>query len=258
MKILVSNDDGVFAPGIKVLAQHLSEIAQIAVVGPDRNQSAASHSLTLYNPLRMNKLKHGEIAINGTPTDCVHLALCGGFDLGFDRPDMVVSGINAGSNLGDDVFYSGTVAAAIEGRALGYPSIAVSLANPTDDFTHYETAARVTQTIVALLKRHPLPSDTILNLNVPDVPYEQLKGVKVCRLGTRHRTKKLIRQTDPYNREIFWIGPSAKENDAGEGTDFHAVANGYASLTPLHLDLTKYEVMQDLTHWVKQLDTGHG
>lgn len=250
MKILVSNDDGVYAPGIRVLAEHMAEIAQIAVVGPDRNRTAASHSLTLHRPLRISRLENGYIAVNGTPTDCVHMAVSGVLDLDIDRPDMVVSGINAGENLGDDVFYSGTVAAAIEGRSLGYPSIAVSLSSPSDEFLHYETAAKVTQKLVMLLKTHPLPQDTILSVNVPDVPYDQLKGMEVCRLGRRHFAEKVYKEKDPYGRPIYWIGPAGSEEDGGEGTDFHAIARGYAAVTPLQLDMTKHALLGNLKDWI--------
>ena len=251
MKILVSNDDGVYAPGIRVLAEHMAEIADIAVVGPDRNRTAASHSLTLHRPLRVTRLENGFIAVNGTPTDCVHLAVSGVLDLTIDRPDMVVSGINAGENLGDDVFYSGTVAAAIEGRSLGYPSIAVSLVSGAhDDFMHYETAAKVTQKLVKLLKTHPLPQDTILSVNVPDVPYEHLQGIQACRLGRRHFTEKVFKEKDPYGRPIYWIGPAGSEEDGGEGTDFHAIARGFAAVTPLQLDMTKHPLLGDLKNWI--------
>ncbi len=250
MKILVSNDDGVYAPGIQMLARYMAEIAQIAVVGPDRNRTAASHSLTLSHPLRLIRLDNGTIAVNGTPTDCVHLAVSGALNLGFDRPDMVVSGINEGTNLGDDVFYSGTVAAAIEGRSLGYPAIAISLSTDNPDVLYYETAAQVAQNMVRLLKVHRLPQDTILNVNVPNVPYALLKGVQVCRLGTRHCLEKVIKERDPHGRDIYWIGPPGKEQDAGEGTDFHAIKNGYASVTPLHLDMTKYNLLGELKDWI--------
>ena len=253
MKILVSNDDGVYAPGIRVLAEYMARGGEIAVVGPDRNRSAASHSLTLHNPLRVTQLENGYFAVNGTPTDSVHLAVSGILDLPFAHPDMVVSGINAGENLGDDVFYSGTIAAAIEGRSLGYPSIAVSLANPTNEFLHYETAGKVMEQLVQLLQSHPLPQDTILSLNVPDVPYNQLKGVQVCRLGRRHFTEKVIKEKDPYGRSIYWIGPAGSEQDGGEGTDFYAIAQGYASITPLQLDMTKHPFLGELKDWVSHL-----
>ncbi len=253
MNILVSNDDGVYAPGIRVLADYMAQIGRIAVVAPDRNRTAASHSLTLHHPLRTSRLDNGFISVDGTPTDCVHLAVSGVIDLGFgfDRPDMVVSGINAGANLGDDVFYSGTIAAAIEGRSLGYPSIAVSLCGGRrDEFLHYETAGQVVQHLVRLIKSHPLPPDTILSVNVPDVPYGELKGVQVCRLGRRHFTEKVIKELDPYSRPIYWIGPAGSEDDGGEGTDFYAIAQGYATVTPMQLDMTKYSLLEDLKDWV--------
>lgn len=248
MKILVSNDDGFLAPGINILATTLSEIAEIIVVAPDRNRSGASNSLTLDNPLRTMKAENGFISVNGTPTDCVHLAVTG---LLREMPDMVVSGINEGSNLSDDVLYSGTVAAATEGRFLGLPSIAVSLVGPKCQ--HYSTAAQVAKMLVQRLNKDPLPKYTILNVNVPDLPMEELRGFQVTRLGTRHIAEPTIKAQDPRGRNIYWIGQPGPEEDAGPGTDFYAVNTGYVSITPLHLDLTHYKVFEQLSGWVKNL-----
>ncbi len=251
MKILISNDDGFLAPGLAILAKKIKQIATITVVAPDRNRSGASNSLSLVNPLRITTTENGFISVNGTPTDCVHLAVTG---LLKEMPDMVVSGINEGSNLSDDVLYSGTVAAAMEGRFLGVSSIAVSLAGPK--CLHYETAAEITQQLILHLKDDPLPQHTILNVNVPDLPLEELKGIQITRLGTRHIAEPTIKTVDPRGRRIYWIGQPGPEADAGPGTDFHAVNTGYVSITPLHLDLTHYEVFEQLSGWVKAIDVG--
>jgi 5'-nucleotidase len=248
MKILLSNDDGFLAPGLRMLAKVLGKIAEITVVAPDRNRSGASNSLTLDNPLRATTAENGFISVNGTPTDCVHLAITG---LLTDMPDMVVSGINEGSNLSDDVLYSGTVAAATEGRFLGLPSIAVSLAGPK--CINYETAAHVAKTLVKRLQHDILPADTILNVNVPDLPLAEIKGFQVTRLGTRHIAEPTLKTTDPRGRKIYWVGQPGPEQDAGPGTDFHAVNTGYVSITPLHLDLTHYKVFEQLAGWVKSI-----
>lgn len=251
MRILISNDDGFLAPGINCLAKELSDIAEITVVAPDRNRSGASNSLTLNNPLRIMPNDNGFISVNGTPTDCVHLAVTG---LLKEMPDMVVSGINEGSNLSDDVLYSGTVAAATEGRFLGLPSIAVSLAGPKCQY--YDTAAKIAKVLVLKLKKDPLPKDTILNVNVPDLPLNEVRGIQVTRLGTRHIAEPTIKAADPRGRKIFWIGQPGPEQDAGPGTDFYAVNTGYVSVTPLHLDLTHYKVFEQLAGWVKTLEMG--
>ncbi len=248
MKILLSNDDGFLAPGLGILAKKLSEIAEITVVAPDRNRSGASNSLTLDNPLRMTTAENGFISVNGTPTDCVHLAVTG---LLKETPDMVVSGINEGSNLSDDVLYSGTVAAATEGRFLGLPSVAVSLAGPHCQY--YATAAEITKLLVLHLRQDPLPKDTILNVNVPDLPLAEIRGIQVTRLGTRHVAEPTIKAADPRGRKIYWIGQPGPEEDAGPGTDFYAVNMGYISITPLHLDLTHYKVFEQLAGWVKAI-----
>lgn len=248
LRVLISNDDGIYAPGINALADALKSIADIDVVAPDRNRSGASHSLTLSRPVRINELDNGYRSVEGTPSDCVHLALTGLFD---EKPHIVVSGINNGANLGDDVLYSGTVAAAMEGRFLGYPAIAISLVG--DNCRHYDTAARVAQDMVAYLQESPLPPATILNVNVPDVPYADLKGFEVTKLGTRHSAEPYIERTDPRGQPIYWIGPPGKIDDAGQGTDFHAIANNKVSITPLHADLTKHESLQPLAFWASKL-----
>ncbi|KFZ38235.1 stationary phase survival protein SurE [Shewanella mangrovi] len=245
MNILISNDDGVNAPGIKVLTEALSRMGDTLTVAPDRNCSGASNSLTLTNPLRINKLDNGYISVNGTPTDCVHLAIR---QLCTQEPDLVVSGINAGANLGDDTLYSGTVAAAMEGRFLGLPAIAVSLAGR--ELVHYGTAAAYVVKVVEGLLRHPLDADQILNINVPDLPLDHIKGVKVTRLGTRHKAEDMIKTQDPHGRDIYWLGPVGPELDVGEDTDFHAVANGYVSITPLTVDLTAYKQLSKLKEWI--------
>lgn len=246
MRILLSNDDGVYAKGILVLQQALAEIATVTTVGPDRNCSGASNSLTLLNPLRTQQLDNGFIAVNGTPTDCVHLAIS---QLCDKTPDLVVAGINHGANLGDDVLYSGTVAAATEGRHLGLPAIAVSLASRDEE--HFATAAYVTVKVIQQLKSHPLPADQILNINVPGVALSDLKGIQVTRLGRRHKAETMTSTTDPWGRRIFWYGSLGPELDAGEGTDFYAIANGYASVTPLQIDMTAYRSLQPLEQWLE-------
>lgn len=249
MRILLSNDDGVFAPGLMRLREAVASVCdETIVVAPDRNRSGASNALTLTQPLRVREEQPGRYSVDGTPTDCVHLAITGFLD---EEPDMVLSGINAGSNMGDDVLYSGTVAAATEGRFLGLPAIALSLAG--DELEHYETAASVALDILELLRREPLPADTILNVNVPDQPWDQLKGYEVTRLGNRHRAEPAIQTTDPRGRQIYWIGPAGNESDAGPGTDFHAVAHDKVSITPVKTDITRYSVMDQISDWVKQL-----
>ena len=245
MKILVSNDDGYLSEGIIALASTLSEIAEVTVVAPDRNQSGASNSLTLHTPLRVQQVGDARYCVNGTPSDSVHLALSGFLD---EDPDIVVSGINHGANLGDDVIYSGTVAAAMEGRFLGLPAIAISLAGPGAD--HFETAGRVAAELVRKLQKEPLPKDIMLNVNVPNLPYEELKGVEAARLGFRHRSEALVPTKDPRGRSIYWIGPAGEGQDVGFGTDFDAIARGVVAITPLKIDLTRHEVLQDLVKWL--------
>lgn len=245
MHILLSNDDGYLAEGLTALANALREHAEISVVAPDRNRSAASNSLTLEMPLRAYTMDNGFIKVDGTPTDCVHLAITG---LLKNEPDMVFAGINHGSNLGDDVLYSGTVAAATEGRFLGLPAVAISLVgrNPV----HFETAAHVATTLLKQLVAQPLPQDTILNVNVPDVALTDLKGYQATRLGQRHKSEPVIKREDPRGRIIYWVGPPGAEQDAGPGTDFYAINTGFVSVTPLQLDLTWYERIDQLNAWL--------
>ncbi|MDP2903027.1 MAG: 5'/3'-nucleotidase SurE [Methylovulum sp.] len=245
MHILLSNDDGYLAEGLCALADALREYADISVVAPDKNRSAASNSLTLEMPLRAYPADNGFIKVDGTPTDCVHLAITG---LLKHEPDMVFAGINHGSNLGDDVLYSGTVAAATEGRFLGLPAVAISLAG--NDPVHFETAAQVAVTILKQLIDKPLPQDTILNINVPDVAINALKGYQATRLGQRHKSEPVIKDKDPRGRTIYWVGPPGAEQDAGPGTDFYAINTGYVSVTPLQLDLTWYDRLNDLKTWL--------
>ncbi len=245
MKILVSNDDGYLATGINVLAESLEQIADVVVVAPDRNRSAASNSLTLSSPLRVSKVGENRFAVNGTPSDCVHLALTGLLDY---EPDLVVSGINHGANLGDDVIYSGTVAAAMEGRFLGLPTIAVSLVGHR--LEHFDTAARVASDMVRKLADAPLSSDVILNLNVPNIPFDELKGVRAARLGFRHKSEPVVESKDPHGRTIYWVGPAGQGADSGDGTDFHAVEGGFASVTPLKVDLTRHDALPGLESWL--------
>jgi 5'-nucleotidase len=247
LRILLSNDDGYQSDGLATLAVSLSGLADIVVVAPDRNQSGASHSLTLSAPLRVDLTREGIYSVSGTPTDCVHLALTGLLD---EDPDMVIAGINHGANLGDDVLYSGTVAAAAEGRFLGFPAVAVSLVG--DNPRNFDTAGRAVQVLLAALEKSPLPSDTTLNINVPDLPYAELKGFQATRLGYRHRSEPVIESHDPKGRPLYWIGPAGAGQDAGPGTDFHAVEHGYVSVTPLHFDLTRHAGLDGLAKWLPQ------
>lgn len=245
MHILISNDDGYLAQGINTLAEALRQYAEVSVVAPDKNRSAASNSLTLDMPLRATPCDNGFVRVDGTPTDCVHLAITGLLD---SEPDMVFAGINHGANLGDDVLYSGTVAAATEGRFLGLPAVAISLvgSNPK----HFDTAALVAVTLMKKILAHPLPEDTLLNVNVPDLPIAELKGYLSTRLGQRHKAEAVIQSTDPRGHTIYWVGPPGGEQDAGPGTDFDAIRNGYVSVTPLQLDLTRYERLEGLSNWL--------
>lgn len=243
----MSNDDGYLAPGIQCLAQALTHIAQVTVVAPDRNRSGASNSLTLKNPLRVAQAPNGFYYVEGTPTDCVHLAITGFVE---PVPDMVVAGINNGGNLGDDVLYSGTVAAATEGRFLGLPALAVSLVG--ENVSHYDTAAKVVKELLDKMALDPLPPDSILNVNVPDIPHSKLKGWQITRLGQRHKSEPVIRSLTPSGEEIYWVGPVGKGSDAGAGTDFYAVENGYVSITPIKIDLTAYSSMEALEQWLSK------
>jgi 5'-nucleotidase len=246
MNILISNDDGYQSAGIEALAAALAEIASIHVVAPDRDRSGASNSLTLDNPIRARQGSNGFTCVDGTPTDCVHLAITGLLEV---EPDMVVAGINSGANLGDDVLYSGTVAAAMEGRFLGFPAIALSLVTERQP-GNYDTAARVAVDLVRRCSSGSLPADTILNVNVPDVPWSELKGMQATRLGHRHKSEPVIKELDPRGRTVYWVGPAGSEQDAGPGTDFHAVRSGYVSITPIHVDLTRYDAMDRLASWL--------
>jgi 5'-nucleotidase len=246
VRILVSNDDGYRADGLKALVEALRPLAELTVVAPDRNRSGASNSLTLDVPLRVFTTGERMYHVNGTPTDCVHLAISGLFD--YDH-DMVVSGINDGANLGDDVLYSGTVAAAIEGRFLGLPTMAVSLV--VRQGRHFATAARVASELVMRLTRTPLHRSMILNINVPDLPYEKLRGFRSTRLGNRHRSESVVKSADPRGRPVYWVGAAGEGADAGEGTDFHAVAEDYVSVTPLQVDLTRHAALAEVDEWLR-------
>lgn len=248
MRILVSNDDGYLAPGIQVLRDALSAVGSTAVVAPDRNRSAASHSLTLRQPISVHRHSDALYSVEGTPTDCVNLALSGLLD---DEPDMVVSGINDGPNMGDDVLYSGTVAAAIEGRHLGHPAIAVSMASHNPK--HFDTAAKAVVAIIEHMDKVPMPADTILNVNVPDVSWEQIQGMRATRLGNRHPSNNATKELTPRGDAMFWIGPAGDVSDASPGTDFHAVEQGFVSITPLQIDLTRFNAMQSLSDWLEHL-----
>ena len=251
MQVLVSNDDGVDAPGIRVLAEGLRAAGhEVVVIAPDRDRSGASNSLTLDMPIRVVQQDEATWRVFGTPTDCVHVAITGMLK---DEPDIVVSGINNTANLGDDVIYSGTVAAAMEGRFLGLPSVAVSLATADHVGRHYETAARAAAEIIARLRSDPLPADTMLNVNVPDRPWDEIAGFEVTRLGNRHRAEDCIPQEDPRGRQWWWIGAAGPEQDAGPGTDFHAVRTGHISITPIQVDLTRYQALEQVASWVDGL-----
>ncbi|MQY50234.1 5'/3'-nucleotidase SurE [Rhodocyclus tenuis] len=246
MRILLSNDDGYFAPGIEHLARALGSLAEITVVAPERDRSGASNSLTLDRPLSLRKTANGFYYVNGTPTDCVHLAVTGMLDT---LPDMVVSGINHGANMGDDTVYSGTVAAATEGFLLGIPSLAISLASRHG--VHFETAAQVARELVESLLARPLGEPMLLNVNVPDVPYEQLQGRALTRLGKRHKAEPVVRAQTPRQETVYWVGAAGAAQDSGEGTDFHAVANNRVSLTPLQIDLTHTAQMGRWQRWLQ-------
>ncbi len=249
MKILISNDDGVHAPGIRALAQQLALLGEIIVMAPDRNRSGASNSLTLTQPLRVRQLDNGHFCVEGTPTDCVHLALTGYLD---NAVDVVVSGINEGANLGDDILYSGTVAAAVEGRYLGYPSLAFSMVG--HNIQHYDTGAIIAKQLISKLRLKMLPPQTILNINIPDLPLSEIQGIAITRLGTRHSSAPTIKAKDPRGKAIYWIGPPGVEADAGEGTDFYAVNQKKVSITPLNLDMTHYKVFDTLSAWANSVD----
>ena len=245
MKILLSNDDGYFSPGIECLARFLSEVAEITVVAPERDRSGASNSLTLDRPLSFRRSANGFYYVNGTPTDCVHLAVTGVLD---ELPDMVVSGINQGANMGDDTLYSGTVAAATEGFLLGVPSIAVSLCSK--EGRHYETAGRVALEMVQMLREKNVAKPLLLNVNVPDVPYEELRGKVATRLGKRHKAEAVVSLVSPRNEKMYWVGAAGAAQDAGESTDFYAVSQNQVSVTPLQIDLTHYTQLPLVRTWL--------
>jgi 5'-nucleotidase len=254
MRVLLSNDDGVDAPGLRVLAEHIAELGEVVIVAPDRDRSGASNSLTLDQPVRVTRRPDGNYCVAGTPTDCVHLALSGLLD---EEPDIVLSGINNSANLGDDVIYSGTVSAAMEGRFLGLPAIAVSLAGPGEfhdgNGHHFKSAARAVLLLTRRLVVDPLPADTILNVNVPDRPWSEIRGFEVTRLGSRHRSAPCIAQRDPRGRTVWWIGPAGAADDAGAGTDFDAVRRGFVSVTPIHVDLTRFQALEKVSGWIDGL-----
>ncbi len=246
MRILLSNDDGYFAPGLKHLAEALAQVGEITVVAPERDRSGASNSLTLDRPLKLGQSGDGFYHINGTPTDCVHMAVTG---LLKDMPDIVVSGINHGMNMGDDTIYSGTVAAATEGYLLGIPSIAISLATAGNNC--FATAARVALDLVKQLQRNPYRQPFLLNVNVPDIPYEELKGNEITRLGKRHKAEPIVKSNNPRGETVYWVGAAGSAQDAGEGTDFYAVKANRVAITPLQIDLTHYAQLDPLRHWLQ-------
>lgn len=245
MHYLLSNDDGYQATGLRLLAEALQQTAEVTVVAPERDRSGASNSLTLDVPIHIHTADNGFIYANGTPTDCVHLAITGLLE---KEPDMVLSGINAGANLGDDVLYSGTVAAAMEARFLGCPAIAVSLAS--SESVHFDTAVSVVLKLIESFPMLSLESELLLNVNVPDVPYEEIGEFEVTRLGNRHKSEPAIKSEDPRGRSIYWVGPVGPEQDAGPGTDFYAINNNNVSITPLQFDLTKFSVVEEVTQWI--------
>ena len=245
MRILVSNDDGYFAPGITALAEALSKCADVTVVAPERDRSGASNSLTLDRPLTVRRAPNGYMFVNGTPTDCVHLAVTGLLEA---LPDVIVSGINYGANMGEDTIYSGTVAAATEGFLLGIPSVAISLV--AEGGGHFETAAHIACDLVQRFAAYPLNEPVLLNVNVPDAAYDALRGRVVTRLGKRHKAEPVVKSTTPRGEVVYWVGAAGGAQDAGEGTDFHATAQGCVSITPLQVDLTRYSQMQTVSDWL--------
>jgi 5'-nucleotidase len=247
MRILLSNDDGYFAPGLAVLAATLSQRGHVVtVVAPERDRSGASNSLTLDRPLMVRTAPSGFFYVNGTPTDCVHLAVTG---LLPELPDMVISGINHGANMGDDTVYSGTVAAATEGFLLGIPSIAVSLVNIQGE--HFQTAAEIVADLADRFAAQPFPEHVLLNVNVPDLPASEIQGTEVTRLGKRHKAQDTVKTVNPRNQTMYWVGAAGAAQDAGQGTDFNAVANARVSITPLQLDLTRYNQLDVVKGWLK-------
>jgi 5'-nucleotidase len=248
MHILLSNDDGYFSSGLAALAAAMASLGTVTVVAPDAEKSGASNSLTLDRPLMVRRAPNGFYHVNGTPTDCVHMAVTGMLDV---TPDVIVSGINHGANMGDDTIYSGTVAAATEGYLLGIPSIAVSLVTQQQGSGHFDTAAQIVAQLVRQIQRKPLTQPTLLNVNVPDVPHDQIKGMKITRLGRRHKAEPVIKSLNPRGEVVFWVGAAGPAADAGEGTDFDAVAQGWVSLTPLQVDLTHFQQLDPLRQWLE-------
>ncbi|MFP5381653.1 MAG: 5'/3'-nucleotidase SurE [Gammaproteobacteria bacterium] len=246
MRILLSNDDGYFAPGLAALAEALKPFADITVVAPERDRSGASNSLTLDRPLILRQAPGGFYYVNGTPTDCVHLAVTGMLD---HQPDMVISGINHGANMGDDTIYSGTVAAATEGYLLGVPSLAVSLASHHG--RHFDTAAQIVVELVQRIQSRPPTEPMLLNVNVPDCPRDEVQGLSVTRLGRRHKAEPVVKTVNPRGQTVYWVGAAGAAQDAGEATDFHAVASGFVSITPLQMDLTRFNQMESVSQWLK-------
>ncbi|MEE9448324.1 MAG: 5'/3'-nucleotidase SurE [Arenicellales bacterium] len=245
MNILLCNDDGYLAPGLAALRRALESVATLTIVAPERNHSGASNAITLDRPLRVQPIESNFYAVNGTPADCVHIALTGLLDV---KPDLVVSGINNGANLGDDTLYSGTVAAAMEGRFLGLPAVAVSLAGR--EMAHFETAGKIVQDLIRKLGHQPLPADIMLNINVPDVPLADLKGVRATTLGTRKPPSPAIKAQDPHGKDVYWIGPAGRAENKSDGTDFAAIIDGYASITPVQFDLTHHQRVAHLADWL--------
>jgi 5'-nucleotidase len=245
MRILLSNDDGYFAPGLAQLAASLDDLGDVTVVAPERNRSGASNSLTLDRPMHLRRAANGYLYVSGTPTDCVHLAVTGVLE---HEPDMVVSGINLGANMGDDTIYSGTVAAATEGYLLGVPAIAISLAS--FEGRHFATAGRIARELVQRFSAAPFSEPVLLNVNVPDIPYEELAGIRVTRLGRRHKAEPAVKSVSPRGETMYWVGAAGPAADAGEGTDFHAVENGWVSVTPLQIDLTHAAQMGSVRNWL--------
>jgi 5'-nucleotidase len=248
MRILISNDDGYFAPGLAALARELKSLAQVTVVAPERDRSGASNSLTLDRPLSVRTAASGFHYVNGTPTDCVHIAITGLLD---HRPDLVVSGINNGANMGDDTLYSGTVAAASEGYLFGIPAIAFSLVSKS--WSNLDAAVAQAHRLVAHQLAQPVTGPVLLNVNFPDLPAAQVKGVAATRLGKRHPSQPVVRSATPYGETVYWIGPAGAANDASEGTDFDAIKRGFVSVTPLRLDLTQHAQLSQMTDWVRPL-----
>ncbi|MGL6071118.1 5'/3'-nucleotidase SurE [Craterilacuibacter sp.] len=245
MKFLISNDDGYFAPGIAMLASTLARHGEVVVVAPERDRSGASNSLTLDRPLTVRKAANGFFYVNGTPTDCVHLAVTGLLDF---RPDMIFSGINHGANMGDDTIYSGTVAAATEGYLLGIPSVAISLCGRSG--ANFASAAHIVDQLISRVQASPLTRATLLNVNVPDIPLDALQGSLITRLGRRHHAEPVIQSQNPRGEKVYWVGAVGEAQDAGEGTDFWAIANRYASITPLMIDLTAYAQLDGIKSWL--------